>query len=131
MSWDKEVWDIVSAILVSLGGGAAIIFGFSSWLGKLWADRIMRKDKAKYDKELEEIKDKLQTEREKQKLIFSLYFEGQFKIYNELWVALIELEDGVSQLWESTWLMFVNQIVCERNFKEINYALIATPHLHH
>lgn len=96
---------------------------FSSWLGKVWSNRIMEREKAQYtkdieeykaqftrsleqdkshySKELEEIKNDLQTEREKQKFIFSLYFEGQFKIYNELWISLIELEDCVNQLWET------------------------------
>lgn len=37
----SDTWSIAAAVLASLGGGAAIIFGCSSWLGKLWADRIL------------------------------------------------------------------------------------------
>jgi len=31
--------------------------------------------------------------------MFSLYFEGQFKIYNDLWVSLVELQNWVDILW--------------------------------
>ena len=34
----------------SLGGGAVIIFAFSSWLGKVWAVRILEKEKHELSK---------------------------------------------------------------------------------
>ncbi len=53
----------------------------------------------KYTSELEKIKTELQTESQKQSLMFSLYFEGQFKLYNDLWVSLSELQSRVDILW--------------------------------
>ena len=94
-----DVFKISAAILGSVSGAAAIIFGLSSWLGKVWANRILEKDKLKYTSELEKIKAKLQTESQKQNLMFSLYFEGQFKLYNDLWVSLSELQSRVDELW--------------------------------
>lgn len=76
-----EIFMVSGAILTSVGGAAAIIFGFSSWLGKVWANRILEQEKLKYTSELEKIKAKLQNESQKQHLMFSLYFEGQFKLY--------------------------------------------------
>ena len=95
----KEVFTISAAILGSVGGAAAIIFGLSSWLGKVWANRILEKDKLKYTTELEKIKTELQGASQKQNLIFSLYFEGQFKLYNDLWISLSELQSRVEDLW--------------------------------
>jgi hypothetical protein len=94
-----EVFKVAGAILGSVGGSAIIIIGLSSWLGKVWANRILEQDKLKYSSELELIKNKLQSESEKQNLMFSLYFEGQFKLYNDLWVSLAELQNGVELLW--------------------------------
>jgi hypothetical protein len=51
MSWD-EVFKLTSAIFASVGGAAAIIFGLSSWLGKVWANRILEADKVRYQSEL-------------------------------------------------------------------------------
>ena len=97
----EEIFKIAGAILTSVGGAAIIMMALSSWLGKVWANRILEKDKLKYTSELENIKVKLQSESVKQQLVFSLYFEGQFKIYNDLWLALSELESEVDKLWES------------------------------
>jgi hypothetical protein len=47
---------IVGALLISLAGGAAIIFAFSSWLGKAWANRIMENEKATHARELEKLR---------------------------------------------------------------------------
>lgn len=48
MSWE-DGFRFSTAILTSLGGGAAIVFAFSSWLGKVWAARIL--DKERHDLE--------------------------------------------------------------------------------
>lgn len=97
----EDIYRIAGAIVTSIGGGALIVMACSSWLGRVWANRILEKDKLKYTTELETIKSELQRESERQKVTFSLYFEGQFKIYNELWVALVELQDEVDKLWNS------------------------------
>jgi len=94
-----EIFQVSAAVIGSVGGAAAIIFGLSTWLGKVWANRILEQDKLKYSSELEKIKNKLQSESEKQNLMFSLYFEGQFKLYNDLWISLSELHNGVELLW--------------------------------
>ena len=41
----NEAIELSGAILLSLGGGAGIIGGFSSWLGKVWADRLMQQER--------------------------------------------------------------------------------------
>jgi hypothetical protein len=51
-----ELVEIVLSVLAALGGGAAIVGAFSNWLGRVWADRLMEKERARYQRELEEIK---------------------------------------------------------------------------
>ncbi|ENY6497806.1 TPA: hypothetical protein ACN35N_003563 [Vibrio parahaemolyticus] len=96
-----EAFKVAGAILTSIGGAVVIMGAFSGWLGKVWANRILEKDKLKYSSELEAIKTELQRESERQKVTFSLYFEGQFKLYNELWIALSDLQNEVDKLWFS------------------------------
>ena len=57
-----KVLEIIGVVLGSFGGAAAIIFWLSSWLGKVWANRILEQDKPKYEKELEAIKVELGRE---------------------------------------------------------------------
>lgn len=98
MSMD-EIFKITGAILTSVGGAAVIIFALSSWLSKVWANRILEKDRLAYSLEVERIKNQLHADTEKHRFIFSLYFEGQFKLYNELWSSLSELQNNVEELW--------------------------------
>lgn len=55
----EDIWIIAAAVITSLGGGALIVAVFSSWLGKVWASRILEKDRAKYQAEIEILKSDL------------------------------------------------------------------------
>lgn len=82
----KELLEIAGMILGSLGGGAAIIFGFSSWLGKVWANRLMEKEKAEHTRELESLRNRLtqDTESYKVKLKKSEFiFEKEYEAASE------------------------------------------------
>jgi hypothetical protein len=58
MSW-LEAAKIGSVVLTSLGGGAAIVIALSSWLGKVWATRLMQNEQAKHDAALEHLRAQL------------------------------------------------------------------------
>jgi hypothetical protein len=86
----SEIWAISGTILASIGGGTAIVFGFSSWLGKVWANRLMEKEKNEHSRELEFLRNKFYKETESYKIKLKkseLIFEKQFEAASEL-VAL-------------------------------------------
>jgi hypothetical protein len=56
----EEIWKTAGAVLAALGGGGIIVAAFSGWLGKLWAEKLMAKEKAKYENELAELKSRLE-----------------------------------------------------------------------
>lgn len=119
----NEIFGLSGVILGSLGGGVAIIFGFSSWLGKVWAGRILQTEKAvlqndaesfkkdlqkeiefeksKLQQDLEKAKAEYQLETEKNKAKFLRYSETQFKLYNDLWMSLCDLESTSEELWDT------------------------------
>ena len=53
---ESTLWQTVLALLTALGGGGLIVLGLSSWLGKLWADRLGEQLKASNTQALERIK---------------------------------------------------------------------------
>ena len=55
----NEVLTIVGAVLFSLGGVSLIVFSLSSWLGKVWANRILEADRAEHSQRLEEMRHEL------------------------------------------------------------------------
>lgn len=86
----KDIVEIAGVILASLGGGVAIVFGFSSWFGKIWANKLMEKDKAGYARDLESLKNELLLETESYKIRLKkseIIFQKQFEAASEF-VAL-------------------------------------------
>lgn len=106
MSWD-DVFKLATAILASLGGGAVIILGLSSLLGKILSERLLEAYKGKNQIQLEETKSELLSdiERLKSDLLLTLeiskrFSENQFYLYNELWSSLSDLKIAGNNLWE-------------------------------
>ena len=60
----QDILNVAVTVLASLGGGAAIILLFSSWLGKVWANRIMAEERAKHERVLAELRAKLEKANE-------------------------------------------------------------------
>lgn len=86
----QEVLELSGVILGSLGGGAAIVFGFSSWLGKVWANRLMEKEKAEHSQELESLRSRLTQDTESYKIKLKkseFLFQKEFEAASEF-VAL-------------------------------------------
>ena len=83
----EEIVKIATAILLSLGGGGAIIFAFSSWLGKVWADRIMAKERANFEREITALKASLEKTNaesvEKLKTDLEIFRDTQLKAHTD------------------------------------------------
>lgn len=82
-----KVFEVALAILGSLGGGAIIIFGFSNWLGKVWADRLMQREKFQYAQDLEDLRQRLTRDTESYKIKLKkseFLFEREFAAASEL-----------------------------------------------
>lgn len=59
MEWEV-VLKFVTATIAGVGAGGAIVFALSSWLGKVWANRILANEKHILETELEKTKRELE-----------------------------------------------------------------------
>lgn len=59
-------WAVVLQIIASLGGGGLIVAGLSSWLGKLWADRLMERERADHEAQLTRLRADLEHQNQAQ-----------------------------------------------------------------
>lgn len=91
----KDLWQIVIGILGSIGTAGAIILALSSWLGKIWAERMMAKESAKYREELERLTKQL----ERKNYVSKVRFDTEFSIYRELCALTGEMERAVYMLF--------------------------------
>ena len=118
-----DIINIATASLASLGLSSVILIKLSSWLGKIWAERIMSEEKNKYDQQIEDFKNRLSNESEQHKtklkkseLIFSKEFEAAS--------ALVALNSDVLPIRndsEMDWYDACDEIV--RNFKKSEIIL--------
>lgn len=107
MNWNFA-FQLALAIITSLGGGAAIVFGLSNYLGKIWADRALEREKHKYAKILQNAKSELdkaasryQVELDSLKLVHNLRTTEEFSHLGKLWQYMAILQNafkGTAQL---------------------------------
>jgi len=91
--------EMILTIIGSIGGSAALFYGLSNWLGKVWAGRILEKDKNRYREEIELLKKQYEVHFDGLKAVLLRYSENQFDIYRELWGSLCELKLTTDDLW--------------------------------
>ena len=61
-----EVFKIAAAVIASVGGSALVLAAFSSWLGGVWAKRMLQNERAKHSEALEGIKKELDLLKQKE-----------------------------------------------------------------
>jgi len=85
----EDIYKISAAVLTSLGGGALIIAAFSTWLGKVWASRILEKDRAKYKTQIEILKSDLSKKIHEHNVAISRIDIQRAEAIQQLFTALI------------------------------------------
>ncbi|VVP04670.1 hypothetical protein PS900_03024 [Pseudomonas fluorescens] len=102
MSWE-EVFKLFGAAIFSLGGGGVIVFALSSWLGKIWAGRILAEETHQLSTRLEETKRDLDVLKEK-----TLRFQNdKILAYREITeiiaklLAIMDAENGRIVGWDT------------------------------
>jgi len=94
MNWN-EIFQIISGVIISVGGAGAIIWKLSSYLGEIWAKRHLESIKKEYQKEIETYKTQLNMIKET-----ALRYSGQqFELYSKLWHSLCDLKSTADMLW--------------------------------
>ncbi len=98
MDWDS-VWKVVSAAIASAGGAGAIIYAVAKVLAARIADRMFEKFKAENQHEFNKLMAEYQTALEKQKHASEVFFDTEFKAYEELIIRFNELINAAFPLF--------------------------------
>lgn len=101
-----DIFALFGKIVASVGGAGLIIIGLSSWIGKIWADKLMETQRKQNEKEIEKFKSELHKElellkakNEKMNYITKTQFDAEFKMYQELSEACIESFISVNNIF--------------------------------
>lgn len=86
-----DIFALFGKIVAAVGGAGVIIIGLSSWIGKIWADKLMETQRKQNQKEIEKFKSELHKElellkakNEKMNYMTKTQFDAEFKMYQEL-----------------------------------------------
>ena len=115
MDWTGAI-KVGASVLLSLGGGGALVAAFSSWLGKVWANRILEQDRARYQREIEALRSqfeanlarlnseldaanrRIQAELDKRLFVNRVQFEKEFECLARVWRAVAEVRASFNGL---------------------------------
>lgn len=105
-----EYFKLIITIFGSVGGLGTLIVGLAKHFGNTWANKMLEEVKKDYQMEINEHKANL----EKSKLLYFRYSDEQFKLYNDLWHSLCDLECAANELFKivskENLTKFVNQL---------------------
>jgi hypothetical protein len=108
-------------LVLSLGGLSAIVIPFSSFLGKIWAERFMKKKIAEYDRQIEYYNSSLDMERERYKALNEqiLYksqkaFDIEFKIFQDIVPMVMDTSYSIIN-----YLMMKNIMEEDKEFNKV------------
>ena len=103
----KDIFQLLAALAISLGGTTVVVVALAKWFGGLISTRLLDSYNNKHERELEKIKsnystelEKTKSELEKAKSRFLRYSEKQFELYNDLWKVLLQTKHQADMLWE-------------------------------
>lgn len=83
----QDILNIALTVIGSIGASSGILFGLSSWLGKVWATRLMDKERHRHDLELAELRSKLEQSNHRSiegfKTDLTIFKEKHLKGFND------------------------------------------------
>jgi hypothetical protein len=116
----RDAVELATAIVTSLGGGGALVFGLSGHLGKLWADRALEQERHKYADLLMNAKDNLERAASRYKveldrlgLVHKLRTTEEFSHLGSLWKHMAILSSAFNSM-SSMGIRFVPADESER-----------------
>lgn len=83
----SELLRLVGSILFSVASGGAIVFALSSWLGKVWASRILQRESTELSRLVQGELEHLRVGSERNLFMHKVQFEAEFDAYQKLWRA--------------------------------------------
>jgi hypothetical protein len=99
------VWEVAGAIIASVGGAGVLMLALSSWLGKVWATRILDKERQRFAADLEQLRTtleqisrRLQGEIDKTVHVHRVHFEAEFRALQDVWRSLSKLRTVMASL---------------------------------
>jgi hypothetical protein len=101
----QDILKIVGATLASIVSGGALVLAMARWLGQLWINRIIEREKGEIQKQVESFRsenaqavERLRHAYGKNHYAFTKAYEKEFAVYESLWSAIVEFYSATAAL---------------------------------
>lgn len=95
-----DTGQLVQTIIVSIGGTAVLVAGLISWLGKVWAGRLLEMDKLRSQSELEKLRSVLGVYAKRFETEHAQLFAKRVEVMEQIFRSLINIEaQAARSLW--------------------------------
>ena len=106
-----DILEIIKLILACFGGSAVALLALSKWLGNVWAGRILEREKAEYNKQLEAYKNELEIDRTNSLKQIELKLNQQLEAFKSTLTKEVELlKISQTQLYLHKTQEFINLV---------------------
>lgn len=133
MEW-KTIFQIVSAIVVSLGGGSAIVMAVTKWCGELLSQKLLGSMQNKFEKEIEAYKAGLQrTSAELDAFLQNFVhinqnqYDMEVDIYKKIWSSLYDLLSCLDYIYDFENITVDNEVMLRelqnRHYQDLHEKL--------
>lgn len=111
-----DVFGVIGRVVASLGGAALILAALSSFVSKVWLNRILEKDRARYQLEFEALRNqqqqhierlrveldstqrRLQAQIDRTVFVTKVHFETEFRAMQVIWAKVVKLRGTMSSV---------------------------------
>jgi hypothetical protein len=94
----EEAFQVAAAIIASIGGSSVIVAALSTWIGKIWANRLMQRDIARHQEDLERLKSELKRLESEHSVRFARLHERQAEVIASLYEKLYQFNIALHRL---------------------------------
>ena len=109
MPWD-DILKIVGAALFSVVSAGAVVMGMASWLGKVWAERILRKETHELQKQLAVTQSQLNLSIKAAERELDLIKDARARIHNDKIAIYRGVVDVVAKVLASLDALHINRL---------------------
>ena len=78
-----EILQLVGAALFSVASGGVVVFSLSTWLGKVWANRILETDRQEFSREMTKLQQEYHKDLQQARSELEIYKETVLRIQND------------------------------------------------
>lgn len=114
---------LIGSVLIAISGGGVLVFALSGWLGKVWASRILERERTELQRITNEHNIRFSKLHDKQALLIGELYENLYKVdyavrQVDYWISQTLLEPNKDWIAESSLKLTEELLTLRQHFEK-------------